>query len=571
MIFFIVFFIVAGILVNIKGFKIKTTLYVVLFFLIALILYIEFPLLNEVAAWSNHPVEKKNGVYEIDLSFQAEHIDFSAPAELTDINGKPVSSDLQPGKYRVSYDEKSGDLLSTAYVSTASHKKLLAFVFAFVAAWLAIVQRFARKLSVEKLFLLFVIPLGILYLVLFPTGAIPDARAHFMATYRFSNIILGSPEWAARADDAFYYQNCWQHHANTAVYYRVLESNFHFLVQDNTLVMLEPWDNMTFYSFISYLPQLIGIIIGRLLRLGTIPMLYLSRILILTTYVLIIYRAIKKAPSGKHILFVIAIVPVSLMYASSISYDTMLIIASIAYISAVLNESFIEIIVWAFLLGSIKGGGMLVLIPLVLLLKDKLKVIFAFVSSIVSVILFNWILPKIALFQFGTEGNGKYTALYAIKEPLQFFKMSLRAYIQEADHLFGDAFGSRLSWLIYAVPIVFVGALFVLGWIMATHENDQKQVMNRKWVWYIPIVLSVVLTPVMLLSSTPIGESVIHGLQGRYYLPILIPVLFLIAKQNLYTGENQVVLNKCYQWTAVISAICICYAARMVFTTIPTW
>ena len=75
----------------------------------------------------------------------------------------------------------------------------------------------------------------------------------------------------------------------------------------------------------------------------------------------------------------------------------------------------------------------------------------------------------------------------------------------------------------------------------------------------------------MLLSWTPVGSDVIDGLQGRYYFPVIIPVLFLLGKQKLYAGENLSVLNKCYQWTGIISAIAVCYIARMFFTAVPTF
>lgn len=572
MIFFTVLFLFAEILINIKGLKLKATLYTLLIFVIFFVLYNEFPLPGEVAVWKDHAVTESDGKSEIEISFKASRIEFSAPAVLTDQNGRIVQSDLQPGIYTVTYNNHEEELKSTVYVSTENCEPLIAFFFAFVAFWLVIVLCTARRLTVEKKFLLFVIPLVIIYLILFPPGAVPDARSHFMATYRFSNLLLGRPEWVARADDAFFFNHCWQHHVNTAVYTRVVESNFHFFVQDSALVPVEPYTEMSFYSFFSYLPQIIGVVAGRIFMLGTIPTLYFARILSSLTYILVIYWAIKKTPSGKHIMFLVAVLPISLMLAGSFSYDMMLIAASIAFISAVLNDSFIEIIVWAFLLGSIKGGSMLVLIPIVLILKNKWKVIITFVSAIISVFLFDWLLPQIGLFQFGTEGSGTYTAFYVFEKPIRFFEMLLKTYIEGADQLVGEALGSRLAWLIDTIPIVFVGALFVLGWIMASHEKDQKNVLTtRKWVWYIPVILSAAITPVMLLSFTPVGSDIIQGLQGRYYLPLLIPILFLISKQNFYAGENKMILNRCFQWMGIIMAICTCYTARMLFTTISSW
>ena len=572
MLIFFGFFLITGILINIKGFKTKLTIVSFLVFIIAFLLYLEFPLSDEIVAWQEEPVTSVNGEYkEIEVSFNADRIEFSHPATLIDKNGQAVNSAVPAGKYTVISNTREGDLTYSLYVSLKGYKLFLAILFAFLAAWTMIIVRFASTLSVEKLFLLFGIPLVIIYLSLFPIGAVPDARSHFQATYQFSNVLYGSPQWTARADDVWFFQNCWKYRFNTAVSYRVLASNFSISIQNSTMVPWESVEKMSFYSLVNYLPQLLGLIIARLVGLGTVPTLFLIRFLIGATYILIIYRAIFKIPSGKHILFLTALFPTSLAMATSVSYDAMLIIASFAFIASVLSESWIEIIIWSFLLGSIKGGGMLLLIPLIILLKDKWKIISAFVSGIVSLVLFDVVLPNIGLFQFGMAGNGNYTALYALQAPFNYLRMMFRTYIQSMDHLAAEIGGTYLSWGLYAVPFIIVIALFVLGWIMATHEKDQKEVMNRKWVWFIPIILSVILTPIMLLSWTPIGNDTINGLQGRYYFPMLIPILFLLGKQSLYAGENKTVLKKSYQWTGAVSAIAVLFIARMFFTAVPTF
>ena len=50
---------------------------------------------------------------------------------------------------------------------------------------------------------------------------------------------------------------------------------------------------------------------------------------------------------------------------------------------------------------------------------------------------------------------------------------------------------------------------------------------ERLWLW-LPVAVMVVMLPTTVLSYTFLGMDTIDTVQGRYYLPMLVPVLILV-------------------------------------------
>ena len=73
-------------------------------------------------------------------------------------------------------------------------------------------------------------------------------------------------------------------------------------------------------EFVAYTPAAIGIIMGKALRLSFFHTFLLSKMVILCTYVLLMYFAIKKL-NGKVLLAVIGLSTTTMFMASSMSYD----------------------------------------------------------------------------------------------------------------------------------------------------------------------------------------------------------------------------------------------------------
>ena len=83
---------------------------------------------------------------------------------------------------------------------------------------------------------------------------------------------------------------------------------------------------------ILYLPAVLGMTLGRLLHLGTVPMLLLARWCSLLFFAVMTYLGMKKLPFGKTTLFLLAILPMNLQQCTSFSYDAVITGVSFRYI-----------------------------------------------------------------------------------------------------------------------------------------------------------------------------------------------------------------------------------------------
>lgn len=472
-------------------------------------------------------------------------------------------------------------------------RKIAWLLIDLAVIYLLVVYLYSKKkeFTVERFFLVSAIPLMAIYLVLMLPWSAPDTNRHFQAAYRQANLLMGKEEWVIRKDDADFYTTAWREPGNptmqdisTVLYYKSFKAN-------NT--ELVPWPSpdrrMEYYSIFCYLPEVLGICLGRILGLGSVLMVYLSRLFISIVYVLACYHAIKMAPVGKFIFAAIPLLPMSLMMGTAISYDPMVLLSTLNFLACSLKlsrepeskKTLAECMVWAFLLGAVKGGGYLILLPMIFifvggdrrrLLKNGALIVLA---GIVSVVIFDAILPfGSTLFQFGEEGAGTLSSSFVLTNPLEYLHMCVDTYLTSVDSLMINMGGTALAWLEQTIPASIIVCLMLIIGIYSIYEKDELHLGQReKWVFGFIILLEFVLTPVMLMSSTTIGSGVVMGLQGRYYLPVLPLIIMLFTKYKLHDGAKDVtedhvlqIKSSCFRVFALLSCLCVYYMLRLYFT-----
>ena len=93
------------------------------------------------------------------------------------------------------------------------------------------------------------------------------------------------------------------------------------------------------YSPIGYLPQLCGIFIGKFLSLSPLIIMYLGRFFNLVCWIFLMYWAIRITPTNRWLFLVIAMMPMNLFLASSLSIDALLNSLTLLYIACVFHLS----------------------------------------------------------------------------------------------------------------------------------------------------------------------------------------------------------------------------------------
>ena len=466
-----------------------------------------------------------------------------------------------------------------------------------VGVYLYLVFSFSHKKPVkaETMFLLTAIPLGAVYFVLFQPWSVSDTTAHFEAIYRISNNILGIKDnngWMIRSADNTYYKNVWHFAPSypcTRSMLGVYDNFFSSIGSGSNMVPIsDPMEQMEYYTVISYFPMVLGFVIGRLLNLGIVPVLYLARFFMWAFYIVVCYRAIRITPVGKMVFTAVCLLPMSLVMSSSISYDALVIVSTMYFIACVLRlrkdasvRNMIEACVPGFLIGGVKGGGYLLLLVLIFILWDKKekeksikKILALAATALFAFVLFNMLIPRVKLYQFGSEGSDKLSTMWGITHPLEYINMFITSYLDYADKLIGNMGGTILSWEEFTIDNVVILALMITTLIAAVFEKDELVLNKRdKIVFILVILISVAFTPLMLLSWTDAGSPRVEGLQGRYYLPVLPLIVLLMSKYGFkkaaLEADNKnslAVLNTCQKVFAVISVLCVYFMMRRYLT-----
>ena len=453
-----------------------------------------------------------------------------------------------------------------------------------ITAWLK-----NSEFKAGSFFLLSAIPLAAAYMIIFPQNCFNDAYTHYLAVYRLSNVFLGrggDSEWLARTGDANFFLLFWRPGINPGLReYTLMKDNLSLMNADASFAdFVIHEDKMKFYSFLSYLPHVIGLVAARLIGFGPLVSAYVSRIFMMAFYVFFCHRAINRIPKAKFLLAMLSLTPVTLSMSSAFSYDGMVYISSINFLAGVFAASeelkagkkircFVECSIWAFILGGVKGGGyiMLILLAFIIIRKgDRRSYVRTSVivgSSILSILIFDVIVPaltKISLFQLGGTEEGYLTSSFAVTNPLEYFFMAVNGYLKNADAIFMSLFGGMLSWDEFVIPSILIAALaFVFGlFFMADGSADILDKRGARLA-VLTVIISLVVTPAMLLSWTGIGSRYIVGVQGRYFIPVLPLVYLLICrmfKKVKLEGDNEVMVKKCsIACIAVLNCLFICF------------
>lgn len=466
---------------------------------------------------------------------------------------------------------------------------ILLTLFVCGAYYLIVIKRAA----IEKCFVYLAFSLGIIYCMSITMYGVPDEPSHIDTAYRYSNIMMRTNQ----GDDEHYiYKRCddvdmqvhTQEGGKTDVNkksYKYLKENLFSLVKDNTLVRCAARDNSGNGGGIYYIPAAIGITIGRILHLGTLPMLMLGRLFNLFTFVFLAYLGIKKIPFGKLTMILIALLPITMQEAASFSYDAVIMglivmftgyVLSMAYTEEKISEKDILILILLCIVTASAKGG--VYLPLCLLLalvpykrqfRKKESILyfaglivlcgFAFLKNNISNIL-NTLLKADSSIGTNLTENDLYSLGYLLKHPGRFIMLYANTIQEKGDTILAGLLGGRLGWVNIYVPwfILIVLFLLIISSCMLGNKYTKKiKSMDRIIAIVIILGCGFLIGLSMLVATTPVKSNYIMGIQGRYFVPIIFVIFMLIHKRKILWSERGILFTFGFMHIFVISQIVI--------------
>lgn len=302
---------------------------------------------------------------------------------------------------------------------------------------------------------------------------------------------------------------------------------------------------------ISYIPQVIGVTIGRLLQLSPIVILWLGRITNLLAYIGLIFVAIKIIPSEKwkSIIMIIALFPMSMNLAATVSPDTVIIGFTLLAISYAMYLKFeIEKIG----LKQIAIFGILCMVPtvckivyfplglLVLLFpkekfENKTKRNLSYILTPILIFIPYFILNKIVGlgdYAIAIRTNMMEQCLFTASDIVRDCGIAINTMYSEFSLYLFEMIG---GWnTIELVSIIILGIL-LFEMFVKTEENEKYKFCKKDNIVFAIICLIEILGVVaaMYLGWTQAKQTVVEGVQGRYFLPVLPLICIILSRDKI--------------------------------------
>lgn len=422
----------------------------------------------------------------------------------------------------------------------------------------------------ERVFLFAGAILAFLYLLLLPPLAVPDEEVHFKEAYYYSNRIMGKEQAEGvlcMDKEDFRALQVFETTPSLPEYDTLKNSLWKTGRTEGRKEMKRP---DTQAPAVTYLPGIIGILLGRILGCNGFWVIYLGRICSILFYLFTMYWFIRLMPFGKPAAFIMAILPMTIQQCCSYSYDSVVIEAAFLYIAVLFGLLYKQepikkwqIVLYAafmVLLSICKGGSYMPLCLLTMLIPAsrfsdrKKKWIFvgcmaaiavaAFLSSTLSYVLY--VASPTAEQAAGSYLEGKaYGAAGILSEPMTFLCMSVRTLFASGDGFLETMLGMQLGWLnVFVSRIVIYGLLLLMilsvlriedgnGRLQAEVDGVQKASFAGVCILSVAMVFAS-----MFMSWTPKGSIAIAGIQGRYFLPLLPVFLLLFYSKNIVLKKD---------------------------------
>lgn len=422
--------------------------------------------------------------------------------------------------------------------------------------------------SYDVYFTIAVIVFGLIMMAIITPMSPPDEELHYQYCFQLSNILMGDNENYIFIDWAYANDSYFVGHKNVG-------SAFIRLIRDFNKP-LELTGEMFECNFDAegsyipyYVPQIIGITLGRLLKLNMLKTFYLGRLCNLIFYAACVYVAIKSASKHKVLFGIIATSPLFIQQAASYNYDGFiygfcLILAG--YLVKWMNndelinkKDYIICLITSTLLAPAK-----IIYGVITLLfifvpenrfgskKKKIIMLLLLCSPSIAMILYNiWIriedrlLAIIVIHADDGDINDVFnvklwTVPYILKYPWDTVMIIFRTIRYGIKMWFYDTMGHILSGHTLVLPIYLTYIQIVLTLAASLiKENIYYPVKFKIGIIVVCLAIGLLTLLAMLTGWTPRGAYLIDGIQGRYFCQI-IPLFFMLFSNNKYNLPEKV-------------------------------
>lgn len=424
-----------------------------------------------------------------------------------------------------------------------------------------------EKMAIEKVFAILALFFGLIYVFILPPFQSVDEPTHFFRGWEIT-----SGNFVPRKIDTQSGDYLPESVENLANKYLFLIKNIHNQVSldyilETSKIKTEPnktkfinFQNTALYSPTCYISQVPGMIIAKSLNANPLTVFYAGRLSNLIFFIIIFYFVIKIIPFFKLTTMLLALMPMTLSLAGALTGDVIVIGFNFLWVAFLLKlmtkkqpingTDIANLVLIAAILAFSKDYFLL--IPLVLILpksnfesrKNYLSCLFCItIISIFCMGLWHYFINNFSL-SMNSSANFHEQLNLILSKPLNYMSIILNTLIIKTPRIIITMIGvlgwqdTRLDFITYMIyPALIVASMFVDNIKTFSLEIWQKSII------FINIVISIVLifTLLYMMWSDP-NSPVIYGLNGKYFTPIMLPILLLFTSNKNFKNANQIKL-----------------------------
>lgn len=476
-------------------------------------------------------------------------------SQLTEMDGVGIS--IESGTYKEKLMDESGEVLKGRCRFSVTHGMVFHSVYFILTAvvmylgLLILVFRMDRCLSIEKLFLVVALSAGVLFACMNPAGQECDGTEHILRSIdvSYGNVLAPVVNLTHEKGKIIVPKNVDQMNVQRIEvnsgkgnsYQQNLEE-LHFSKETKEMAY------ESYFASIFYLPQGIGIWLGRSLGLNVYLCIVIGRVLNLGAYAALTYVAIKRLPMFKNLMSVIALLPLTLYQAASCSPDALLCGLCFLFVALCFQYAYDKTYDKEKQLGIKQAAGLGILLALIYMCKyvyvclgllvfmipkerfgEKKQYWKSFITALLPLAI-----VAAGLFSTltGTVGSvpeqaGEMSQFgFILQNPLHVVK-ALISTMEVYFSVYAEWLNT-LGWLEYPLgPLLYIIPCFLVGCAcLDTNEYSEKLKNSHKILCFVTFMVtySAILLGMYIGDKriNPVGASLMLGGQGRYFIPLIL-------------------------------------------------
>ncbi|HMI09803.1 MAG TPA: DUF2142 domain-containing protein [Candidatus Saccharimonadales bacterium] len=438
--------------------------------------------------------------------------------------------------------------------------------------------------KLETLFLIIFLVFGIITVFLIPPGWNTDEPDHTYRIYQLSKGNLFSEPVLSPAGNKAYggevasglvnlYKDAGVRDAGASAADKTKKANGLYDAHPNILKYKDDgsktsinFSGAALYSPVTYALYIPIFKVGTMLHSPFLVILIIARLVGLLAVGLAFFLAIRHIKAGKWIIFVIGLLPVTVIQAASVGADGPLLGVAVLFLMYITNIVYSSkqpttrnYVILAFL-GMLLTFVKLAYAPLTLLILvipfikktpiSKRVVITALAATLIAIIP-NLIWTTMVSYvdtNSNLQSNFPMQKSFILHEPILYIKTLYYTFFTNEqaplDALFGNAVWNSVPLPAFFSYLAMTAVVLSVG-VKNSREDVMRSMKSRgPIIWKLALLVAssitiLIISTALYIYSSTLYQSSIIGLQARYFIPLL-PVILLACVGNYFKNQKNV-------------------------------